>query len=186
MITRKLDIVVAFLLAVPIVALPSAEAWKQFHSSVGFSAMYPGWFVIGKFAGSTSTPQFAARSRRYYSKRGQAEIVMTEAPGSSTRTLAQVIEYYTQGASVLSRRDIVTRVGSERGCSGLKEVVSKETAVPSKDSPIPVSYIISTDFFCVADGHKIATLLRNWEGDQGQERYQQVALQMAKSIHIER
>src|SRR5271167_516017 len=100
MITRKLDMVVAFLLAVPIVTLPSAEAWEQFRSSVGFSAMYPGtWFVIG-----SSPDRLQLLSSQYGAegiviKRGQAEIVMAEAPGSSTKTLAQVIEYYTQGAS---------------------------------------------------------------------------------------
>jgi hypothetical protein len=104
-----------------------------------------------------------------------------EAKASFTQTLAKVIAYYTQNASVLSRGDISQEAG-KGGCIQLREVISKEQAIPPTDSPISVPYIINTDFFCEVDGRKIVTLLRNWEGDKRQEEYQQTALRITESI----
>ncbi len=102
-------------------------------------------------------------------------------PESLKQTLAQVIAYYTQDATVLSHRDVPGEAVSH-GCSNLEEVTSKEPAIPPADSSIFVPTIINTDFFCEAEGRKVVTLLRNWEGDKRQEEYQQVALRMAKKV----
>ena len=106
-----------------------------------------------------------------------------EAQASSSQTLAQVVAYYTQDTTVLSQKDIPEGT-VPLGCSNLKEVTSKEPAIPAADSPISVPMIINTDFFCEVKGRKIVTLLRNWEGDKRQQEYQQVALRMAKGIHV--
>jgi len=185
MFSQKLNIVVALLLVVTPAAF--SEDWKEFRSSKNFSVEYPGtWFEIG---GSSDRLQLLSSQRGAEGvviKRGQAEIVVLEVPESSGKTLGEVIDYYLSGASVLSRHDIVASAEKEQGCRTLTEVVSTEHAVPSKDSPIPVPYIINTDFFCEADGHKIVTLLRNWKGDARQEQYQQAAMRIAKSIRIEK
>jgi hypothetical protein len=187
MVTRKRGVVVAFFLAVTVGLFASAEGWKQFRSSKDFSVMYPEtWFKIG-----VSSDRLALRSSRGGAegvgiKRGQAEIDVMEAPESSDKTLSQVIDYYLFGASVLSRKDIVRGVQRDGSCSDLKEVVSKGEVVPAEDIPIPipVPYFIYTGFFCEVDGHKIVTMLRNWKGDARQQQYQQVALGIAKSIHV--
>jgi len=116
-------------------------------------------------------------------KRGQAEIAAMEAPGSPTKSLAQVIDYYVQGSSVLSQRNILDGV-AKQGCSALTEVTSREAAVPIEDSPIKVPYIINTGFFCEVGGRKIVILVRNFEDDKRQQEYQQVASQMARSIRL--
>ena len=108
---------------------------------------------------------------------------MMEAPESAKQTLAQVIAYYTQDTTVLSQKDVPGEP-VPKSCSNLKEVISKESAIPPGDSTISVPAIINTDFFCEVDGHKVVTLLRNWEGEKRQEQYQQVALRVAKGIRL--
>jgi len=185
MVIRKQNVMVAFVLVAAIVAPASTDAWKQFRSPKGFSVMYPGtWFEIGRSPDRLQLLSSAHGAEGIVIKRGQAEVVVLEASELSAKTLAQVIDYYTQRATVLSRRNISER---DRGsCGNLQEVVSKEPAVPPKDVPtyVRVPYIINTDLFCEVGGRKIVVLLRNWEGDKRQAQYQWVALRMAKSIRI--
>ena len=147
--------------------------------------MYPEtWFKIGASSDRLDLRSSRGGAEGVGIKRGQAEIDVMEAPESSDKTLSQVIDYYLFGASVLSRKDIVTGVQRDGSCSDLKKVVSKEEVVPAEDIPIPVPYFINTHFFCEVHGHKIVTMLINWEGDGRQQQYQQVALRIAKSIHV--
>jgi hypothetical protein len=165
-------------------AVASADGWQRFSSSNGFSVLYPvAWVRNG-----ASTDRLQLRSSQGGAegigiKQGQAEITVMEAQESSKQTLAQVIATYTQDTTVLSRKDVPGAAAS-RGCSELKEVTSREPAVPPEDSPISVPTIINTDFFCEVQGRKIIALLRNWEGDKRQSEYQQVALRMAKGIRL--
>lgn len=182
MISRKRKAVIA-LCVLGAAAFASADGWQQFNSSSGFSVSYPeNWFRAG-----VSTDRLQLRSSKGGAegigiKQGQADITVIEAQASSSKTLAQVIAYYTQDATVLSHRNVPAEAGN--GCSELEEVISKEPSVPPGASPIKVPNIINTDFFCTVHGRKIVTLLRNWEGDKRQEGYQQVALQMTKSIRL--
>lgn len=184
MVSQNQKAVVALLLTLGVAAFASTDGWQRFSSSKHFSVLYPGgWFRTG-----VSTDRLQLRSSKggaegIVIKRGQAEITVMEAQASSTQTLSEVIAYYTQDTTLLSRRDFPDGAG-KRGCSNLKEITSKEPAIPPADSPISVPTIINTDFFCEVDGHKIVTLLRNWDGDKRQEEYQQVALRMAKSIRL--
>jgi hypothetical protein len=181
MIVERQQVFIALLLALHGVAFASTDAWLRFSSSHHFSVAYPAtWFRIG---GSTDRLQILSSkggAEGVIIRHGQAEIVVMEAYNSS-KTLPQIIDYYTQGVPVLSRRDVPNEPGKE-GCGSLEEVISKEGAVPSADSPIRVPNIINTDFFCEVNGLKLVTLLRNWEGDERQAEYEDVALRMAKSI----
>lgn len=184
MVGQKQRTFFVLLLTFGVAAFASTDGWHRFSSSSSFSVMYPGvWFRIGASTDRLQILSSKGGAEGIVIKHGQAEITVMEAQASSTKTLAQVIDYYTQGASVLSRRDVPEEAG-ERDCRELKEVTSKEQAIPSADSPISVPYIINTDLFCEGDGRKIVTLLRNWEGDKRQQEYQQIALRMAKGIRL--
>jgi hypothetical protein len=166
------------------VAVASASGWQRFSSSNHFSVLYPlAWVRNG-----VSTDRLQLRSSRGGAegigiKQDQAEITVMETPDSSRQTLAHVIAYYTQETTVVSRKDVPVEA-AQSGCSELKEVTSKEPSIPPGDSPISVPTIINTDFFCEVQGRKIVVLLRNWEGDKQQGKYQQVALRMAKGIRV--
>ncbi len=183
MISQKRKAILALYVMLGAAAFASTEGWQRFNSSSGFSVSYPrSWFRAG-----ISTDRLQLRSSKGGAegigiKQGQADITVMEAQASSSQTLAQVIAYYTQDTKVLSHRNVPTEAGN--GCSELVEIISKESAVPPGDSPISVPNVINTDFFCKVHGRKIVTLLRNWEGDKRQEEYQQVALQMTKSIRV--
>lgn len=180
----KERVVVALLVALGCTAFAASDGWRLFRSSTGFSVSYPGTWVRS----GVSTDRLQVRSSKGGAegigiKQGQAEITVMGAPESSKQTLAQVIAYYTQDTTVLSQKDVPGEM-APKGCGNLKEVISKESAVPPGDSPIGVPTIINTDLFCEVDGQKIVILLRNWEGDKRQEEYRQVALQMARGIRI--
>jgi hypothetical protein len=184
MISRCQKAVLALLLSLGGAAVASADGWQRFISSNHFSVVYPGAWVRN----SVSTDRLQLRSSKGGAegigiRQGQAEITVMEAQASSNRTLSQVIAYYTQDTTVLSRKDVPVEAGPLR-CSDFKEVTSKEPAIPPADSPITAPTIINTDFFCETDGRKIVILLRNWEGDKRQQEYQQVALRMAKGIRL--
>lgn len=145
-------------------AFGSIDGWQRFSNSARFSVLYPGTWVRN----GVSTDRLQLLSSKGGAegigiKQGQAEITVMEAPESSKQTLAQVIAFYTQDTTVFSHKDVPREPGSH-GCSNLKEVTSKEPAIPPADSSIKMPNIINTYFFCEADGRKIVALLRNWEG----------------------
>ena len=184
MISQMQKAVVVLLLTLGGAAFASTDGWQLFNSSTGFSVSYPGsWFKAGISKDRLQLRSSEGGAEGIGIKQGQAEITVMEAQASSSQTLAQVIAYYTQGTTILSHKDVPAEAG-KGGCSELQEITSKEPAVPPADSPISVPNIINTDFFCEVHGRKIVALLRNWEGDKRQEEYQQVALQMAKSIRL--
>lgn len=92
---------------------------------------------------------------------------------------------YTKDSSVLSRRTVRNENAREQGCRELREIISKESAVPPEDVPGPVPYIINTEYFCEMNKHKYVTVLRNFEGDEKQAIYQQVALRVAESLRAD-
>jgi hypothetical protein len=100
-------------------------------------------------------------------------------------TLSEVIDHYTQGTDVLSRRNVHNVSAGTRGCRDLKEIISKEGAVPPDDVPGPVPYIINTEYFCEVNRHKYVTVLRNFEGDRRQTIYRQIALRVAESLRAD-
>jgi hypothetical protein len=182
--SQKQKAVIAVFLALGIAASASMDHWQRFVSSNHFSTVYPNtWFRIGASLDRLQLLSSRGGAEGVIIKRGQAQITVSEVQASAAKTLTQVINDYTQGASVLSRRDIPGNASSQ-GCSDLKEVISREQAIPATDSPTSVPYVINTDLFCQAEAHKIVILLRNWEGDNRQEEYQQIALRMAKGIRL--
>jgi hypothetical protein len=174
------------LLAFTLLAQRGAPAdWKPFSSNTGFSVMYPATrFPIGISEDRLAILSSKGGAGGIVIKHGQAQIVVMEAQGSRTATLPQVIDYYVHGAAILSRKDLHNESAGERGCSDLKEVISKEEAVPAKDAAVPVPYIVNSDFFCEVNGRKFVTLLRNWQGDTRQGEYRRVALHMAESLRL--
>lgn len=162
----------------------STDGWLLFSSSKKFSVLYPpDWVRTGTVADHLQILSSEGGAEGVIIKRGQAVITVTEPEGGSGKSLPQVIDFYTEGASVLSRRDIV-RDGDGDGCRELKEVVSREKAVPQEDAPIEVPYEVHTGLFCAAPGRKVVVLLMNWQGDPRQSEYQRVAVDMAKSIRF--
>jgi hypothetical protein len=184
MTSQERKLAVAFLVILATASLPCTDTWQRFSSSSCFSVSYPAtWFRIGASADRLQLLSSKDGAEGIVIKRGQAEITVVEGEGSPTKTLEEVIHYYTKGASILSRESIFTK-RDDQGCRDLKEVMSKEEAVPPADSPISVPHVVNTNFFCELGSHKVVVLLRNWEGDDRQQEYQLVALQMAKSIRL--
>lgn len=181
---RKVQVAVVLLIAFGCMSFASPDGWQLFRSSIGYSVLYPRtWVWNGISRDRLQLRSSEGGAEGIGIKQGQAEITVAAAQESSNKTLAQVITFYMQGATVLSRKEI-EREPAPNSCSELKEITSKEPAVPTGDTPIDVPTIINTDIFCEVQGRKIVTLLRNWKGDKRQVEYQQVARQMAKSIRL--
>ncbi len=184
MIGQERKLAFAFLVMLAATSLASMDTWQRFSSSSCFSVSYPAtWFRIGVSADRLQLLNSKDGAEGIVIKRGQAEITVVEGEGSPTKTLEEVIHYYTKGASILASESIPADA-DDQGCRNLKEIISKEEPVPSADTPISVPHVVNTDFFCELGGHKVVVLLRNWEGDDRQREYQLVALQMAKSIRL--
>src|SRR5271168_1452678 len=129
----QMQIAVALLLALGGTAFASTDGWKLFDSPFGLSVSYPGnWFDIGASLDNligASVDRLYIRSAKDGAegigiKQGQADITVREADASSYQTLAQIIAYYTQDTTVLSRRNIPVEA-SGGGCE-LQEIISKE------------------------------------------------------------
>lgn len=181
---RKL-ITFAIFIMIGVCASAAGTLWLRFCSSKQFSVLYPkDWVRSGSFEDRLQILSSKGGAEGVVIKRGQAEITVMEAQGRTDKSLSQVIEFYTEGALVLSQRDIPQMRASD-GCRSLTEVISKESVIPASDSPINVPYVINTDFFCAgAQGRKIVILLRNWQGDERQTEYQQVARRIARSVRF--
>lgn len=183
LIRRTFKTVIIFVFSLS--AVSSSSALKRFDSPAKFSVRYPApWFRIGTLGERLSLLSSEGGAEGIVIKPGQAEIVVTAAQVPPAATLTEVIEHYSEGASILSRIDIRNAGAGKQGCSELKEVVSEEHAVPPTDTPIPSPYIINTDLFCEAGGHNFVTLLRNWKGDKRQGQYQRVALNIMRSLRV--
>jgi hypothetical protein len=112
----------------------------------------------------------------------QAMISVKKETGPAGSSLSQVMDYYSHGVEILSRRSIHNENIDSNGCSELQEVVSKEPMVPPEDVPGSVPSMVNTEYFCEIRGHIYATALRNFAGDTKQVQYQQLALSVAKSL----
>jgi hypothetical protein len=182
--SQRQKAIVVFFLTFGVLASAYAKMWQRFDSSTHFSVAYPGtWFRIGVSTDRLQLLSSKGGAEGFVIKRGQAEISVMEEKGTPTETLDEAIVYYTQGTSVLSRKKLRIESGSH-GCNDLVEVTSKEEAIPPEDIPTTVPFIINTEMFCVVGGHMIVIILRNWEDDNRQEDYQQVALRMTKTIRM--
>lgn len=165
-------------------AVPTA--WKSFISSAGFSVKYPDtWHRKGVSKDRLTILSSRGGADAIVIKRGQAMISVIEAAEGGTPSLSQVMGRYTQGVAILSKRDVGNGNLAGRGCHDLREVISRESAVPPEDVPGPVPYIINTELFCKADKHIYVIVLRNFEGDKRQGQYQTIALQVAKSLRVD-
>lgn len=126
----KKKAVVTFLMALGCMAFAASDGWRLFRSSTGFSVSYLGTWVRN----GASTDRLQVRSSKGGAegvgiKQGQAEITVMEAPESSKQTLTHVIAYYTLDTTVLSQKD-VSGEANPHGCTKLKEVISRESAIP--------------------------------------------------------
>lgn len=177
-------IAIAFFFAVSVSACAFVK-WETFRSPNAFSVDYPTtWHRIGISTDRLDIRSAGDGAEGVVIKRGQGEISVVEEPKSSEKTLAEVISHYTSGAVIISRQRFANKVIDERGCHDLVEFVVKEPSVPPEDSPIKVPNFIFTEIFCEIDGHTIVTILKNFEGDPAQRRYQNVAAQIAMSARI--
>jgi hypothetical protein len=105
---------------------------------------------------------------------------------STNINLPQVMSRYTQDAVILGRHEIHNREALGKACSTFEEIVAREPIVPPEDVPVRVPYVIDTEFFCEANGHKYVAILRNFEEDKKQSIYQQIALHVAESLRLNR
>ena len=151
--------IVGFLLTLSVPAVASTDVWKSFHISNHFSVMYPGtWFPIGASADRLQLLSSKGGAEGVIIKRGQALITVMEPEGYSTKSLAQVIDYYTQGSSILLTKGIFDK-SSKQACTDLEESnFKKNRPIPPEDALISVPSFVDTDFFCEVDGRKD----RNW------------------------
>jgi hypothetical protein len=160
-----------------------SKNWKSFKSSTGFSVDYPGnWFRKGISTDELMILSSRGGAEAIVIKGGQAVISVSEERHYADSALSQVIDHYVQDAKVLSRRHIRNENLGPGGCRELREIVSKEAAVPPEDVPGRVPYIIDTMYFCEINRHKYVTVLRNFEGDKRQRTYRQIALRVAESL----
>ncbi len=182
----RFAIVICLALTASLAQVTSLAHWKSFKSSTGFFVKYPAtWYSKG-----TSTDRLMILSSRggaeaVVIKRGQAVISVKEEVQYADSTLSQVMGHYTQDTHVLSQKTIHNGNAGTHGCRDLREVVSREGAVPPEDVPGPVPYITNTEYFCEIERHKYVTVLRNFESDKKQAMYQQIALRMAESLRAD-
>lgn len=181
----KRGLILAVLLACGIAGSSSAAGWKEFRSSKGFSLMYPdSWFRQNISPDQLDILSSKGHQEAVVIEKGEAVISVKEEPRSSGKTLADVIGYYAHGTAPLSDKGIL---GQGRGsCDRLREVVWKEPPVSPDDVPanVRLTDFVYTGLFCQVSDRTVVLMLKNWDGDLHQAQYQQIALQMAKSIHI--
>jgi hypothetical protein len=157
--------------------------WKSFKSTAGFSVEYPtSWFPKGISRDRLTILSSGGGAGAIVIKRGQAMISVMEERRYTDSTLSRMIDRYTQDTNVLSRKSVHNESAGAQGCRDLQEVISREGAVPPAGVPGAVPYIINTEYFCEISRRKYVTVLRNFEGDQKQAAYQQVALRLAESL----
>lgn len=161
-----------------------SESWHLFKSSTGFSVRYPaGWFQKGTSVDRLMILSSKGGAQATLINRGQAVIsVMEEEKKHARSTLSQVVDHYVRDTQVLLDRSIHNDKAGNLGCSTLREIVSREGAVPPEDVQGAVPYIINTEYFCEVNKHIYVTVLRNFEGDKKQRIYQRIALRVAESL----
>lgn len=157
--------------------------WKSFKSSNGFSVKYPGnWFRKGISTDSVTILSSSGGAEGLIIKRGQAMIFVKKDEKYTNSTLSQMIDQYAQDTEVLFRKDIRNDMAGPRGCHKLKQIISREAAVPPEGMPGSVPYMLNTEYFCEIHGHKYVTVLRTFESDRKQATYQKIALRVAESL----
>lgn len=160
--------------------------WESFKSTTGFSVQYPeSWYRKGISNDRLLILSSKGGAEAIIIKHGQAMISAMQAERHLGKSLSQIIRFYSQNVDIISRQKIRNRNAGKSGCSDLEEIVSKEGAVPPEDVPGTVSYIINTEFFCQINQRTYVTVLRNFQGDNSQAAYQQIALRMAESIRAD-
>ena len=160
--------------------------WKPFRSSNGFVVQYPdNWFLR-----ETSKDRLAILSSRGGAeatiiKSNQAQILVIEEKKFAGSNLSQAMDYYTHETKVLSHKSIQNQNSGPNRCSDLQEVVSTEPIVPSEDVVGSVPIVVNTEYFCQIKGNMYVTVLRNFQGNKNQPKYQHIALDIAKSLRVE-
>ena len=171
------------LTACALLAQGTPERWLTFTSSTGFSVKYPAsWFPKGTAKDRLMILSSRGGAEALIIQGGQAVITVRQADRNEGSSLTQIIDYYNQNVDVLLRQDIRNENPGSRGCRELREIESKEAAVPPEDVPGPVPYIVNTDYFCEVNKHVYVTVLRNFYGDNKQSAYQKIALRIAESL----
>lgn len=185
--SARARLTIAVLLLSATATYSSSSTWKTFRSSNGFSIAYPStWILLGPEPDRLDLTSSRHESRKAVTlKEGEACIFVVKESQLPARTLSQLIESYSQGASKRSRREIPEQ---QRGsCSQLEEVVWKERPPALPGTPAYLrTYLVSTGQFCRIGNRDITVMLRNREGDPRQRQYQRVALRMARSIRVAR
>jgi hypothetical protein len=164
-------------------ALPSR--WGSFRSSAGFSLQYPvDWVRKDVPKDQLLILSSEGGAGAAVIKPGQALLSVVESQDEQSN-LQQLRDRYNRGITILARKHIRAGGVKAYGCRDLYEVISKEPAVPPGDTPRPGPALINTEFFCEIGGKKYVTVLRNFEGDEKQTEYQDVALRVAQSLRAE-
>ncbi len=174
---------ICIVLVIAFSALASnAEKWERFISPGHFTVKYPsGWSRISASADRLQLRSAQSGSEGVIIKRGQALVMVIDEHDPSAQTLAQAIKEYNDNASIISTRGEIVKTNAPN-CANFKEVVSREPLVPAQDASRPVPYMVNTELFCETEGHRFIVILRNFEGDSRQQKYQQIIETMIKSI----
>jgi hypothetical protein len=182
----KRGLILAVLLACGIAGSSSADGWKEFRSSKGFSLVYPdSWFRQNISPDRLDILSSKGHQEAIVIEKGEASIFVKEEPRSSGKTLAEVVRYYAHGTAPLSDRGILG-LGRGSSCDRLREVVWKEPPVSPDDVPANMRLrdFVYTGLFCQVSDRTVVLMLKNWDGDRREAQYRQIAQQMAKSIRI--
>jgi hypothetical protein len=159
------------------------QEWATFSSSTGFSVQYPVAWVRKDIAiDRLLILSSEGGAGEAVIKPGQALLSVVEAQKEENLSLQQLRDLYNQGVAILARRHVHNAAAGADGCRDLYEVVSKEPATPPGETLRPGPELINTEFFCQIGRRKYVTVLRNFEGDEQQVGYQEVALRVAESL----
>lgn len=190
---RKLLLIVVFITLVlgTICHAALRESWTEFHSSLGFSILYPRtWFRIGALNGlgaSKNNLQIVSSrggAQGVVISPGQGEITVEVVLGRRGETLDTIVSHYTEGTRIISRDVFHVPSANQLGCRNIILVISKEPIIPAEDSPMHVPSVVYTQLFCQAGRRQIVTILKNFEGDKKQAEWQAIALQMMTSVKV--
>jgi hypothetical protein len=183
-VTTPWRVVVVLAAGISSVMGTSLSTWVSFHSDSGFTVQYPSsWFRKGISKRSLMIISSAGGAEGVIIKNGQGliSVVLRD----NELTMLQLMDVYTRDAVVLAR-ELVPRDGAtKQECHELQKVVSKRGIVDQSAVPIPVPYVIDTDLFCEIGPRKFVIAVENFEGDPRQPIYQQTALRVAKSLHVD-
>jgi hypothetical protein len=150
------------------------QNWKTLAMTGGIALQYPDtWWPVSADKDRLNILSSKGGAEGVVIQKNQAQIIASTAPDAAGDSFDRLIALSVGKQTVVSTEELAAT--APHGCMRLREVVSLEGVGPA-------TYVSDTAIFCDTGLASVIVLLRNWQTDEQQSQYQEVALRMARSI----